>query len=246
MFGFITLVFLLVIFVCLVYTYYGPNIIEMFTENKPTKSKYNKNMIVTRERKFVSENGRDNIRINIGTQKGLDLSVEIRSVVVEGGKVGIEYTLNDCNENKNPVLNPAETVEERKPIHKLSLDGDAFVSLVESDELPLLCAPKDMSARLYVLKTHPEKKVLDTSSVEMVKTIKFAIRANDKVNLTKGGENINAGNLKKVRQYLKKEGVAQTDPPKDETAQPNAAKGVVAQPNAAKGVVAKPVQKRKV
>lgn len=204
-YGLIILLFVLIIFVCLLATYYGPNIIEVFSSE--TK-KYNKRMIVTKDNVFNINT--DKIRVNMGRGKNIIMSIEIMNVVVKNGRVEIDYTMNDCINSKKSIMN-----NDGKVLHKFSTEGDAFVSLVTAKDVPSVCSAEDMGASFYILKANNKGEFITTNTTD-VKTIRFEIR--NGANLSKEERSVSANDLQEICKFLTEKNIKQTGCPSKEKA----------------------------
>lgn len=203
-YGLIILLFILIIFVCLLSAYYGPNIIEIFTSE--TK-KYNKRMIVTKDKAFNPNT--DKIRVNMGRGKNILMSIEITNVVVKNGRVEIDYTMNDCINSKKSIMN------KNNVIHKFSTEGDAFVSLVTAKDIPSLCSAEDMGASFYILKENNKGELITTNTTD-AKTIRFEIR--NGTNVSKEERSITAENLQEICKFLTEKSIKHTGCPSKDKA----------------------------
>ena len=176
-YGLIILLFLIVIFVCLMSAYYGPNIIELFTAE--TK-KYNKKMIITKDKPFNKNTNK--ILVNMKS-KNVNMSIEITDVVFNDIRgiqnVVIKYTIDICYKNggHRRIKN-----KDNDDTHELSAPGDAFISLVEADIVPTQCSAGDMDAKLFVLNRNGNGE-LKTGSPLDVKVTRFTVE-NDPKNMS--------------------------------------------------------------
>jgi len=203
-YGLIILLFILIIFVCLLSAYYGPNIIEIFTSET---QKYNKRMIVTKDKAFNPNT--DKIRVNMGRGKNILMSIEITNVVVKNGRVEIDYTMNDCINSKKSIMNKS------KVLHKFSTEGDAFVSLVTAKDIPSLCSAEDMGASFYILKENNKGELITTNTTD-AKTIRFEIR--NGTNVSKEERSITAKNLQETCKFLTEKSIKHTGCPSKDKA----------------------------